>query len=72
MPQPNKQPKETEKDQIDKLIAFYDQNRPTAGQTILVNVPRKKLIKFVDGKIDDDHFRYRGRVLHCVYPAAQE
>lgn len=64
--------RENEQDQINKLIDFYEKNRPQAGKTILVNVPSKKLVKFADSKIDDDHYRYRGRVLHSIYPAILE
>lgn len=72
MNQQAKVPRETEKDQVDKLITFYEQNRPNAGRTIDVNIPRKKLRKFIEHEVDEDHFRYRNRVLHCIFPKSQE
>lgn len=63
-----KHDRETDLDRINKLVNWYEQNNPKAGQRILVALSPKKLAQVTNFPYsamhpDQKEFPYRGRTL---------
>lgn len=55
--------RETDKDRLDKLIDWYNQNKPEPGRVIRVKFPVKELVKFATPTERPDRFAYRNVIL---------
>jgi hypothetical protein len=56
-------PKKTDKDVLDELITWYEQNKPEAGKVIKVRFSEKELEKFANATATPNTYSYRERLL---------
>lgn len=55
--------KKTDKDRLDELIDWYNQNKPLPGRVIKVRFATKDLLKFATKILDTNQWSYRNVVL---------